>query len=73
MNFVKWALIAVLFALFFFPLMEMQSLGGSIFADSFFSSTGFLVIALAAMANLFFVVYSLEFGKKKDAEEAKAN
>ena len=72
MNYLKWALIAVIFALFFFPLMEMQSLGGSIFADSFFTSTGFLVVALAAMANLFFVNYSLEVGKKKDAEEAAA-
>jgi len=72
MNYLKWVLIAVLFALFFFPLMEMQSLGGSIFADSFFSSTGFLVVALVALTNLFFTNYSLEVGKKKDAEEAKA-
>ena len=69
MNYVKWTLIAFIFALFFYPLMEFQAVSGSIFASSFFSSTGFLVIFLAALANLFFVVYSLEFGKKKDAEQ----
>ena len=71
MNYLKWTLYAVIFMLFFYPLMEIQAFNGSVFASSFFTSTGFIVTLLFALSTLYFVVYSFEFGKKKDVEETK--
>ncbi len=70
MNYLKWGIYSLLFAFFFYPLMEMASFNGSIFSERFFSLTGFIAVFLYALANIYQASYSIEYGKKKDAEEA---
>jgi len=72
MNYLKLALYSLFFTVFFYPLMEIASSGGRLFDSSFFTLAGFLAIFLYALSNVFMAAYSVDYGRKKDAEE-KAN
>jgi hypothetical protein len=69
MNFPKMVFFAVLFAFFLYPVLDSFSFSRSIFAGSFFSTTGFIAIALYALANLCFAGYSYEYAQQKKAED----
>ena len=72
MNYVKLGLYGVIFTLFLYPLMGMAAPGETIFISDFFTSTGFICVALFAITMIYFSAYSWEYGKKKSAADKKA-
>ena len=69
MNYLKGALYGFVFTLLFYPLVEICSANGRFFDPSYFSLTGFVATAVYATLTIYFVVYSLEFARKKDAAQ----
>ena len=66
MNYLKAPIYGFLFALLFYPLVELCSVNGRFFAPTYFSMAGFIVTIIYATAIICFAGYALEFARKKD-------